>query len=89
MCFANVSMVVLSFDDNTPYKSWQTAEVMEELMLSDIMNFPEFDLMERSTVKEVVIAEQSLNGTSGDNIVGQMILMLSMMVLQDKPVCKE
>ena len=70
MCFANVSMVVLSFDDNTPYKSWQTAEVMEELMLSDIMNFPEFDLMERSTVKEAVIAEQSLNGTSGDNIVG-------------------
>ena len=63
-------MVVLSFDDNTPYKSWQTAEVMEELMLSDIMNFPEFDLMERSTVKEAVIAEQSLNGTSGDNIVG-------------------
>lgn len=70
MCFANVSMVVLSFDDNTPYKSWQTAEVMEELMLSDIMNFPEFDLMERSTVKEAVIAEQSLNGTNGDNIVG-------------------
>lgn len=70
MCFANVSMVVLSFDDNTPYKSWHTAEVMEELMLSDIMNFPEFDLMERSTVKEAVIAEQSLNGTSGDNIVG-------------------
>ena len=70
MCFANVSMVVLSFDDNTPYKSWHTAGVMEEFMLSDIMNFHEFDLMERSTVKEAVIAEQSLNGTSGDNIVG-------------------
>lgn len=70
MCLANVSMVVLSFDDNTPYKSWQTAEVMEELLLSDIMNFSEIDLMERSTVKEAVIAEQSLNGTNVDNIVG-------------------
>lgn len=70
MCLANVSMVVLSFDDNTPYKSWQIAEVMEELLLSDIMNFSEIDLMERSTVKEAVIAEQSLNGTNVDNIVG-------------------
>lgn len=69
MCFANVSMVVLSFDDNTPYKSWQTAGVIEELLLSDIMNLPDIDLMERSTVKEAVIAEQSLNGTSVDNIV--------------------
>lgn len=68
--FANVGMVVLSFDDNTPYKSWHTAEVMEDLLLSDIMNFSEIDLMERSTVKEAVIAEQSLNGTSVDNIVG-------------------
>lgn len=70
MCFANVSMVVLSFDDSTPYKSWQTAEIMEDLLLSDIMNFPDIDLMERSTVKEAVLAEQSLNGTSVDNIVG-------------------
>ena len=69
MCFANVSMVVLSFDDNIPYKSWQTAGVIEELLLSDIMNLPDIDLMERSTVKEAVIAEQSLNGTSVDNIV--------------------
>lgn len=67
--FANVSMVVLSFDDNTPYKSWQTAEVIEELMLSDIMNLPNIDLMERSTVKEAIIAEQSLNGSNADNIV--------------------
>ncbi|WP_418948517.1 hypothetical protein [Phascolarctobacterium succinatutens] len=43
---------------------------MEELLLSDIMNFSEIDLMERSTVKEAVIAEQSLNGTNVDNIVG-------------------
>ena len=28
-CFDEASMVVLSFDDNTPYKSLQTAEVME------------------------------------------------------------
>lgn len=43
-CFAEASMVVLSFDDNTPYKSWQTAEVMEEFLLSDIMDFPEIYL---------------------------------------------
>ena len=69
-CFADASMVVLSFDDNTPYKSWQTAEVMEDVLLSDIMDFPNLYLVERSTVKEAVIAEQSLNGTSVDNIVG-------------------
>lgn len=88
-CFAEASMVVLSFDDNTPYKSWQTAEVMEELMLSDIMNFPEFDLMERSTVKEAVIAEQSLMVQVEIILLILMILMPSMMVLQGKPVCKE
>lgn len=68
-CFAEASMVVLSFDDNTPYKSWQTAEVMEEFLLSDIMDFPEIYLVERSTVKEAIIAEQSLNGSNADNIV--------------------
>ena len=67
-CFANVSMVVLSFDDNTPYKSWHTAEVMEDLLLSDIINFPDIDLMERNTVKEVLTAEQSLNGSNMDNL---------------------
>lgn len=67
-CFANVSMVVLSFDDNTPYKSWHTAEVMEDLLLSDIINFPDIDLMERNTVKEVLTAEQSLNGSNMENL---------------------
>ena len=65
-CFAEASMVVLSFDDNTPYKSWQTAEVMEEFLLSDIMGFPEIYLVERSTVKEAIIAEQSLNGSNAE-----------------------
>ena len=69
-CFADASMVVFSFDDNTPYKSWQTAEVMEDVILSDIMDFPNLYLVERSTVKEAIIAEQSLNGSNADNIVG-------------------
>lgn len=66
--FANVGMVVLSFDDNTPYKSWHTAEVMGDLLLSDIINFPDIDLMERNTVKEVLTAEQSLNGSNMENL---------------------
>ena len=68
-CFANVSVVALSFDDNTPYKSWQTAEVMEDILLSDIMDFPDIYLVERSTVKEAIAAEKSLNGSNVDNIV--------------------
>lgn len=68
-CFADTSVVILSFDDNTPYKSWHTAEVMEEFLLSDIMNFPKLYLVERSTVKEAIIAEQSLNGSNAENII--------------------
>ena len=33
------------------------------------MDFPEIYLVERSTVKEAIIAEQSLNGSNADNIV--------------------
>lgn len=88
-CFADTSVVILSFDDNTPYKSWHTAEVMEEFLLSDIMNFPKLYLVERSTVKEAIIAEQSLNGAMQRILLILMILMPSMMVLQGKPVCKE
>ena len=34
------------------------------------MDFPNLYLVERSTVKEAIIAEQSLNGSNADNIVG-------------------
>lgn len=62
-CFANASMVVLKFDDNTPCESWKTADVIEELIISDLVDFPEIVLVERKENKETIAIESIFNGT--------------------------
>lgn len=63
-CYAKSTLVVLQFDDNTPYKEWQTADVMSEILLADLIDFPNIDLMERNAVRETKAAEQSFNSSS-------------------------
>ena len=62
-CFAKTSMVVLKFDDNTPYESWKTADVMEELIISDLVDFPSIMLVERKESKETIVIEHIFTGT--------------------------
>lgn len=63
-CYGEVSMVVLKFDDNTPYKTWNTAEVMEDLLISGLVDFPGIVLVERKYSKKALAIEQSFNGMS-------------------------
>lgn len=67
-CYAKSTVVVLQFDDNTPYKEWQTAEVMSEILLADLIDFPNVELMERKAIKETIAAEQSFNSSSAVDI---------------------
>ena len=55
-----VSIVFLSFEDNTPYSQMKTNEIIEEYLLEKLLDINSVQVMERMVVKEALDAERKL-----------------------------